>query len=190
MPNQNDILKRLMARRAGTEEIPTGTVSSTTKINRQGPQIEVLNPTFEGLKEGAKSLPDTQNAIFALNYIYDKADELIPAAEDPQQSIFDGMKRSFGTSGIGRMLGAGDNGALAFQKLREPYAPLLRAQVGDKGAASEGDVQRILKGFPSNDDTKLARQTSREASNQILRNRIKLYNEMYRALKKKKAGRA
>lgn len=154
--------------------------AAVSKINKYGPTAEVFNPA-QAIAE--KSVEPTFNTIEGLAMamkLFNTADRLIPAKDDPSEAVLAGVGRNFGTTDIGRLIGMGNEDALAFKRFRQAFGTLLARAFGERGVVTNQDVSRVLSAFPQFNDSTQVRNESRQFIKNFLLDKIKRFNNISR----------
>ena len=129
----------------------------------------------------------------ALNTIFEKAEQDIPAMPKQKQAFKKGVSRGLGRLSVmgqvpAQMFGRADEGAMSYHQIREAFGTQIARGLGERGVVTNQDVERIMRALPKDNDTVNVRARNKEYINTILRNRIEQYNKIYETLRSRRGN--
>jgi hypothetical protein len=154
---------------------PRATMESASRF---GPTFKVFNPAKEMAEKATEPTYGTMEGLNMAMSIFDEADSKIPAQETPQQAVVTGVKRGFGSTELGRLVGMNEEDARSYNKIRDTFGTLLARAFGERGVVTNQDVARVMSAFPKNNDTIEGRRQQREFVENFLKQRIERYNKL------------
>jgi len=195
MANVQDMINSLLQRKKSQSNIPQVSSqphASVKSINRYGPTYDVFNPALEQAREGVKGVVETQQSLKTLDSLFEKADKDIPSMPEQKQAFKKGISRGLGSASVlgvvpAQVLGMADEGAMSYGQTKEAFGTQIARGLGERGVVTNQDVERIFQALPKNNDTTPVRQNNKLFIRKILSDRINQYNQIYDALRKKKA---
>lgn len=110
-----------------------------------------------------------------IDVVWKQADALIPAQEGLSQAATTGLGRKFGTTIPGRILGMGNENAVAFSEFQEGTLSMLIRSLGEKGMLTDQDIKRARQFEPSFYDTPTIRKLKRNSMAEFLKSKVSAY---------------
>lgn len=133
-----------------------------------------------GEKKSEDIKKETLSIDNMVSTLFDTAERLIPAVEDPKKAELLGMKRSLGSASIlgirpQRLFGGSNEDVIAYNETMKAEATPIIRSMGEKGMLTNQDIERALGLFPKNSDSIKLRKTRREELGKFLKAKIEAY---------------
>lgn len=141
--------------------------------------ITFEDPQFKAKEESAKKAGEVKNEMDSIdnmvNVVWQKADELIPAATDLKQGAWQGLGRDIGKTKIARLVGKGDENTIAFTDFQEGTLSMLIRSLGEKGMLTDKDIQRARQFEPNTWDSINVRSKKKTMMSDFLKSKVNAY---------------